>query len=126
MTSARWGRMKAGRCINIHSNFQTMLGQDPMFLGCSEDVLSIVDGQCSGRSECSFRIHDHLSAITPCYPDLVRYLEASYSCVRGGYLNFCFIATYQGFVKKTAIDSVRTNYLHVLTKYQAKGKLRNF
>jgi hypothetical protein len=83
MTSARWGRMKTGRCLNIHSNFLAINGQDPMFLGCSQDVLSVVDNQCSGRSECNFRIQDQLSSISPCYPDLARYLEARFKCVRG-------------------------------------------
>lgn len=83
MTSARWGRMKTGRCLNIHSNLLATNGQDPMYFGCSQDVKSIVDNRCSGRSECEFRIQDELDAVTPCYPDLVRYLEASYKCVRG-------------------------------------------
>jgi Galactose binding lectin domain len=84
MTSARWGRMKTGRCLNIHPNFLTMHGQDPLFLGCSEDVLSIVDKKCSGRSECDIRIPDtDLDKVTPCYPDQKSYLEASYACVKG-------------------------------------------
>jgi Galactose binding lectin domain len=83
MTSARWGRMQTGRCLNIHPNFLTLNGQDPLFLGCSEDVIPIVDQQCSGHSECDFRIQEQLSSVTPCYPDLARYLEASHTCVRG-------------------------------------------
>jgi len=86
MTSAHWGRMAANRCLNIHSNFlanYAHAAQDRMFLGCSEDVISIVDKQCSGRSECDFNIPHQLSAITPCYPDLARYLQASYRCIRG-------------------------------------------
>jgi Galactose binding lectin domain len=96
MTSARWGRMKTSRCLNIHSNFLSVYGQDPMFLGCSEDVISIVDKQCSGRSECDFRIQEQLTSVTPCYPDLIRYLEASYTCVRGiiELLYYTFISTY--------------------------------
>lgn len=92
VTTARWGRMKPNRCLNIHSNFLALLGQDHMFLGCSEDVRSIVGNECSGRSECDFRISDHLDAITPCYPDLARYLEISYKCVRGLFLCFNRVA----------------------------------
>jgi len=84
MTSARWGRMKTGRCLNIHPNLIAATGHDPLFLGCSADVLSIIDRKCSGRSECDIRIPDpDLDTVTPCYPDQKCYLEASYTCVKG-------------------------------------------
>jgi len=84
MTSARWGRMKTGRCLDIHPNALAALGHDPLFLGCSEDVLSILDEKCSGRASCDVRIPDPvLDEIKPCYPDLTRYLAASYICVKG-------------------------------------------
>ena len=83
MMSARWGRMKTGRCLEIHSNALAALGHDPMFLGCSEDVLHVMDQKCSGRSSCDVRIADALDEIKPCYPDQTRYLEYSYSCVKG-------------------------------------------
>jgi len=84
MMSARWGRMKTGRCLNIHPNFLSIFGQDPLFLGCSEDVISIADRKCSGRSECEIRISGpELDSVTPCYPDQKSYLEASYTCVKG-------------------------------------------
>ena len=84
MTSARWGRMKTGRCLDIHPKALAALGHDPLFLGCSENVLSIADKKCSGRSQCDFRISDpELDKVTPCYPDQLRFLEASYTCVKG-------------------------------------------
>jgi len=84
MISARWGRMKTGRCLNIHPNFLSIFGQDPLFLGCSEDVISVADRKCSGRSECDIRIPDpELDTVTPCYPDQKSFLEASYTCVKG-------------------------------------------
>ena len=84
MTSARWGRMKTGRCLDVHPNVVAALGNDPMFLGCSADVLTLVDRKCSGRSECDIRIpHQDLDSVTPCYPDQKSYLEASFTCVRG-------------------------------------------
>jgi len=84
MTSARWGRMKTGRCLDIHPNALAALGHDPLFLGCSEDVLSIMDRKCSGHTSCDVRIPDPvLDEIKPCYPDQTRYLEASYICVKG-------------------------------------------
>ena len=83
MTSARWGRMKTGRCLEVHPNLLSTHGKDP-FLGCSENVLSIMDRKCSGRASCDVRIPDPvLDEIKPCYPDQTRYLEASYVCVKG-------------------------------------------
>ena len=84
MTSARWGRMETGRCLDIHPNFLSLHGDDPMFLGCSENVLPLLDAKCSARSECDVEIPDpDLDKLNPCYPDHERYLEASYTCVKG-------------------------------------------
>jgi len=88
MTSARWGRMNTGRCLDIHPNLLAKNGEDPLFLGCSQDVLSIMDRKCSGRASCDVRIPDPvLDEIKPCYPDQTRYLEASYVCVKGMHSN---------------------------------------
>ena len=84
MTSARWGRMEANRCLEIHPNVLAALGHDPLFLGCSHDVLPLMDSKCSGRSECEIHIPDSdLDEVKPCYQDLKSYLTASYSCVKG-------------------------------------------
>jgi len=83
MTSARWGRMNTGRCLEIHPNSLAAQGHDPLFLGCFEDVLSILDRKCSGRPSCDVRVSDELNDISPCYPDLKRYLEYTYECVKG-------------------------------------------
>jgi len=80
MTSARWGRMEANRCLEIHPNVLAALGRDPLFLGCSQDVLSLMDG----RSECEINIPDpDLDQMKPCYQDLKSYLTATYSCATG-------------------------------------------
>ena len=84
MTSARWGRMKTGRCLNIHPKLMALNSDDPMFLGCSEDVLSLLDSKCSSKPSCDVVVPNaDLDTITPCYEDLSRYLEASYTCVKG-------------------------------------------
>ena len=76
--------MQTGRCLNIHVELLEAMGNNPMFLGCSADVLSIVDQKCSGRSECDIRMPDpELDTVTPCFPDLQRYLQAQYTCVKG-------------------------------------------
>jgi len=93
MTSARWGRMKTGRCLDIHPNLLATHGKDPLFLGCSEDVLSIMDRKCSGRASCDVRIPDPvLDEIKPCYRDQTRYLEASYVCVKGLHISICLLS----------------------------------
>ena len=94
MTSARWGRMKTGRCLEIHSNALAAIGHDPMFLGCSDDVLHVMDRKCSGRTSCDVEIPDELDDIKPCYPDLTRYLEYSYSCVKGNVYHIYRISSY--------------------------------
>lgn len=91
MTSARWGRMETGRCLEIHPNSLAAQGHDPLFLGCFEDVLSIMDRKCSGRSACNVRVSDELNDVRPCYPDLTRYLQYSYECVKGKIL--CVLIT---------------------------------
>ena len=84
MTSARWGRMKTGRCLNIHPKLMASFSNDPMFLGCSEDVLSLLDQKCSSKPTCDVVVpNPDLDEVTPCYEDQTRYLEASYTCVKG-------------------------------------------
>ena len=87
MTSARWGRMKTGRCLNINPKRLALNRNDPMFLGCSEDVLSLLDTKCSSQPTCDVVVpNPELDKITPCYEDITRYLEASYTCVKGKFL----------------------------------------
>jgi len=93
MTSARWGRMEANRCLEIHPNVLAALGHDPLFLGCSQDVLALLDWKCSGRSECEIHIPDpDLDQMKPCYQDLKSYLTASYSCVTGMTVSVLFLS----------------------------------
>ena len=76
MESARYGRMHVGRCITREHN-----------IGCSADILRYVDRKCSGRHECQFGVPDtDLHKVQPCPKDLLAYLEATYSCVKGGLL----------------------------------------
>lgn len=73
MQSALYGRMRKGRCVR----------EDYGRGGCSTDVLRYMDTQCSGRSSCQVKVpDDHLLAQNPC-SELLSYLEASYTCVKG-------------------------------------------
>jgi len=82
MLSARYGRMKIGRCVKREPGFEPML-QDPRYLGCYADVLGTLSALCSGKSECSLRVRDQIDNTVPCYGNLKMYLEVAYICVSG-------------------------------------------
>jgi Galactose binding lectin domain len=71
MTSAAYGRMRLGRCINGDFN-----------IGCSKDVVTYMDAQCTARSACEVSVRN-LVDIHPCQRDFMSYLEASYKCIEG-------------------------------------------
>lgn len=84
MTSARYGRMRLGRCVRV----------DFGFIGCSTDVIHILDRHCSGRTECRLRVPDaEMDDTRPCLGDLTRYLEASYECIPGWQIIYVFYRT---------------------------------
>ncbi|ELT88188.1 hypothetical protein CAPTEDRAFT_216978 [Capitella teleta] len=71
--SALYGRMHLGRCIE----------GDFGYIGCSVDVLSVLDRMCSGRRTCQFQVPlAEFDALRPCVPDLTSYLEAHFECVQ--------------------------------------------
>jgi len=86
MKSATYGRMSIGRCITSEEidEQKTLSGDVSRFLGCSADVLPLLDRKCSGRIECNVRMSD-ISAenLKPCFPGLTVYLEVSYECISG-------------------------------------------
>ena len=87
MKSATFGRMRIGRCVTageISALQRANLEDTNSYLGCSVDVLPILDRKCSGNKDCEVRLSD-ISAedIAPCLPGLVVYLEVSYSCMSG-------------------------------------------
>lgn len=74
----RYGRMREGRCIT------TDYGK----IGCSMDVLGLLDHHCSGLSTCDVIVSKLVPEDQqPCPRDFRSYLEANYSCVKGK-LNF--------------------------------------
>lgn len=84
MLTARYGRMKFGRCLEEEPGFASMM-DNPRFIGCSADVKSVIDRQCSGQSECDVRINDqNFDGVKPtCFANLKMYLDASYMCIQG-------------------------------------------
>lgn len=84
MSNALYGRMKVGKCLQEEGKVLEALGNDPSFLGCSLDILSFLDGRCSGRNRCEIRGADYeLLSLNPCHKALKSYLEASYDCHYG-------------------------------------------
>ena len=78
MESAHYGRMRIGRCID--SEYQ---------VGCAADVLTMLDGRCSGRPSCQILLPDSvLHKQQPCNKDMMAYLEASYTCIAGEILTY--------------------------------------
>ena len=68
--TAEYGRMQIGRCVSS--------------IGCSGNVLSILDKVCSGRQQCTLSIpHAELDASVSCEDELTMYLAATYECLRG-------------------------------------------
>lgn len=73
METAQYGRMRLGRCAV----------EDFGHIGCSADVLTNIDGTCSGRHTCEIvYMAKFLQGITPCKA-LTSYLEAEYHCQKG-------------------------------------------
>ena len=82
ITSAIYGRMNEGRCLEL--GIDKLAKLDPKYFGCSVDVLEFMDGKCSGRTECSVGVYDqHLRQRSSCYKGIDNYLEASFACVSG-------------------------------------------
>lgn len=78
---AVYGRRQVGKCI---SEAEAAMSTDSRFIGCSVDVLGILNKKCSGLKQCEIRIPDaDLEQTEPCLPGLKMYLEVSYSCVEG-------------------------------------------
>lgn len=72
MTSAWYGRMKAGKCA------------DPAygFVGCKVDVISVADDKCSGRKSCRVKLpDDDMYVMSKCPKEVTSYLQVSYKCL---------------------------------------------
>ena len=60
--------------------FQGDLG----YMGCSADVLDIVNTKCSGRHSCEISVpNTEFEQTKPCYQELKMYFETSFRCLKG-------------------------------------------
>lgn len=70
-----------GRCL-ADEIYVAPFMDDPLYLGCSTDVLHLMDKKCSGRNACSITNQDpDLAKERPCHRAL--YMYADYRCVTG-------------------------------------------
>ena len=88
MTTARFGRMRVGRCIDAGGSssaaLQKALQSDSHLLGCYADVLGYTDRTCSGKTACDIFVPNRdLLSTRPCFAQLTMYFEAAYQCVSG-------------------------------------------
>jgi len=87
MTTARFGRMRVGRCIDASSRsaaLEKALQSDSNLLGCYADVLDYADRTCSGKTSCEIFVPNRdLLSTRPCVAQLTMYFEAAYQCVPG-------------------------------------------
>lgn len=73
--SAQYGQMRIGRCVKNN------IGG---FVGCAQDVRSVLDEKCSGRRHCVVSVAaKELRDTSPCPDEVTWHLEASYTCVKG-------------------------------------------
>ena len=76
MTSAVFGRMKIGRCVD----------EDLGFLGCQNDALDTMDEACSGKHSCQIQISTQKfrkDVAGSCRRSLAGYATMTYSCQNG-------------------------------------------
>jgi len=84
MTTARFGRMRVGRCIDASARSSALQKVDPNSLGCYADVLDYADRTCSGKTACDIAVPNRdLLSTRPCFAQLTTYFEAAYQCVSG-------------------------------------------
>ena len=76
LTSAWYGQMHLGRCVQL----------DLGYLGCGADILQHADGLCSGLPACSLtwnRVDMDRRTGLPCPRELAAFVEVKYQCVSG-------------------------------------------
>jgi len=74
ITAGKYGRMREGRCMT--STYGVV--------GCSIDVVHLLDSRCSGRRRCDVTVASLVDEQhQPCPLDFRSYLELSHRCVTG-------------------------------------------
>ena len=106
MTTASFGRMRVGKCIDASARSSALQKVDPDSLGCIADVLDYADRKCSGKTSCEIFVPNRdLLSTRPCFTQLTMYFEAAYSCVSGEFAfsetHFVLLCMYSGIYVRT-------------------------
>jgi len=87
MAEAIYGRRHVGKCIEPEE--VEGVEDNPQYLGCHANVLSLLDTKCSGKKQCEVLVPDaDLENTEPCRKGLKMFLEVRYRCVEGWLINF--------------------------------------
>jgi len=82
MEEAIYGRRHVGKCIEEEEVED--VADNPQYLGCHANVLSLLDAKCSGKKQCEVNVPDvDLERTEPCRKGLHNVLEVRHSCVEG-------------------------------------------
>ena len=87
MTSAEYGRKEVGRCIT----------KADQYIGCTNDVLGLLDQWCSGRRECRTAVATNADLNTAninCLEFLKVYLKFQYECRKGQFQSMNMLQPY--------------------------------
>ncbi len=70
--------------ISRYIIYRFALQGDLGYIGCSTDVLDIVNTKCSGRRSCEISVpNTEFEETKPCYQELKMYFETSFRCLKG-------------------------------------------
>jgi len=97
MEEAIYGRRHVGKCIDHDEVEAAPDADDPGYLGCHANVLSLLHAKCSGKKQCEVHVPDaDLERTEPCRKGLKMFLEVRHSCVEGrpyiSFLHFCCLS----------------------------------
>ena len=76
MTSAVYGQMSIGRCLD----------RDYGHMGCENDALDVLDAECSGRKSCEVLVSIQRfwkDTLRSCLKVLAGFVKAEFGCKRG-------------------------------------------
>jgi len=107
---AVYGRHRIGKCISAK---EAAFSQESDYIGCSADVLDIVNIKCAGRKQCQIRVPDaDLERTRTCLTGLQMFLEVSYRCLEGKLLFhvLCFLQITSR--EKHAFSFARSAYIN--------------
>ena len=90
--NAVYGRKEFGRCLKRDDVYDKYLSKLPGYINCYSDVKNIIEPHCAGKQSCEIYVSS-IETETNCSKTLLKYLDASYTCI-GGELHFSYHCFY--------------------------------